>query len=221
MQPSPDFAVWSASVSAVICDHLGAGSFVAGMRVFDPVRFDMDTSWATDDLAKRCALDAPLDAPVAITASHPAVKKAPPRSTQGGVFPASKGRFLRLATPIKQLEHMPTLVIQIECVSGARLDRTQEIMLAMCLPAFGNAYYKGVGHIKAHRERLLKKLKSVQRQIVTPLVEGSSERAIAERFGKSLHTVHDHVKGIYAAWGVRSRLQVRDVWFDRPLARGG
>lgn len=44
-----------------------------------------------------------------------------------------------------------------------------------------------------------------QRQVLTRLAEGASEKEIAYDFRLSAHTTHDHVKAIYRAFAVRSR----------------
>jgi DNA-binding NarL/FixJ family response regulator len=44
------------------------------------------------------------------------------------------------------------------------------------------------------------------------LAKGLSQRQISQRVSRSLHTVHDHVKGIYAALGIKSRYQLYVLW---------
>jgi len=62
------------------------------------------------------------------------------------------------------------------------------------------------------RKRLLDLLSDSQRRMAPMLLAGLSEANIARRLGKSRHTIHDHVKSVYRAWGVSSRLEMKAVW---------
>ncbi|MHC4977353.1 MAG: helix-turn-helix transcriptional regulator [Planctomycetota bacterium] len=62
------------------------------------------------------------------------------------------------------------------------------------------------------RRELLAKLSPSQRELVPLLVEGMTEEQIGVRTGRSKHTVHDHAKRIYRAWGVTSRHELRQLW---------
>lgn len=45
-------------------------------------------------------------------------------------------------------------------------------------------------------------------QTLGELLGGASEKEIADRMGLSAHTVHQYVKSIYRAFGVRSRAEL-------------
>lgn len=64
-------------------------------------------------------------------------------------------------------------------------------------------------------------LTDAQRRLLPFLVQGLSEREIAERIGRSRHTVHDHVLAIYRQLQVRNRvelvLKAREDGFDGPI----
>ncbi len=45
-------------------------------------------------------------------------------------------------------------------------------------------------------------------QTLRELLGGASEKEIADRMGLSAHTVHQYVKSIYRAFGVRSRAEL-------------
>ena len=49
------------------------------------------------------------------------------------------------------------------------------------------------------------RLTARQRQVLDQLTQGASEKELAYELGVSAHTVHDHVKAIYRAFGARSR----------------
>lgn len=66
-----------------------------------------------------------------------------------------------------------------------------------------------------YRRALLSQLSPTQRRIAPLLAEGLTEREIADRLDRSPHTVHEHAKSIYSAWGVRSRFDLRDKWLQR------
>jgi DNA-binding CsgD family transcriptional regulator len=48
-----------------------------------------------------------------------------------------------------------------------------------------------------------------------------SQRQIADRLGRSLHTVHDHVKGAYASLGISARHQLFFLWNGGNLSEIG
>ena len=52
----------------------------------------------------------------------------------------------------------------------------------------------------------------MQRRLAPLLVEGKSEREIAETIGRSRHTVHDHTKRIYRAFDVHTRPELAARW---------
>ncbi|MEM8834823.1 MAG: LuxR C-terminal-related transcriptional regulator [Planctomycetota bacterium] len=66
-----------------------------------------------------------------------------------------------------------------------------------------------------HRRSLLDRLSPMQQRITPLLVKGMSEREIGRELSRSHHTIHEHVKSIYQALRVRSRIDLRDVWLAR------
>jgi len=74
------------------------------------------------------------------------------------------------------------------------------------------------GQAIAHaRPDLLRQVSDAQRKVLELLLVGCTEPRIAERLGRSKHTVHDHTKAIYAQLGVNSRVQLV-LLFSRPPA---
>lgn len=68
------------------------------------------------------------------------------------------------------------------------------------------------------RRALVKQLSKAQRAVLPHLLSDCSEREIAHRLSRSRHTVHDHTKAIYQAWGVCSRVQLIHKWNHHPPA---
>jgi DNA-binding CsgD family transcriptional regulator len=71
------------------------------------------------------------------------------------------------------------------------------------------------GQLAAARPDLLSKVSDAQRIVLEWLLEGLTEPQIAERIGRSRHTVHDHTKAIYASLGVSSRVHLV-LLFSQP-----
>ncbi|WP_174803589.1 response regulator transcription factor [Martelella limonii] len=65
-------------------------------------------------------------------------------------------------------------------------------------------------------------LTPMENRVLHDLLQGLSERKIAEDNGQSHHTVHDHVKRIYRKYGVTSRAALMALWLGKPtpLNRG-
>ena len=62
--------------------------------------------------------------------------------------------------------------------------------------------------IAASRPDLLASISAAQQKVLELLLAGLTEPQIAERIGRSRHTVHDHTKAIYAALKVSNRVQL-------------
>ncbi|MBB4120748.1 response regulator transcription factor [Martelella radicis] len=60
-------------------------------------------------------------------------------------------------------------------------------------------------------------LTPMESKVLCDLLQGLSERQIAENNGQSPHTVHDHVKRIYRKYGVSSRASLMALWLGQPL----
>lgn len=56
--------------------------------------------------------------------------------------------------------------------------------------------------------QLLGRLSDAQRRVLFYLIAGLTEPQIATKITRSRHTVHDHTKAIYAAMGVKRRVQL-------------
>ena len=61
-------------------------------------------------------------------------------------------------------------------------------------------------------------LTPMEGKVLHDLLQGLSERRIAENNGQSPHTVHDHVKRIYRKYGVSSRSSLMALWLGQPIS---
>lgn len=71
-----------------------------------------------------------------------------------------------------------------------------------------NAAPKGGADVDAGVSELLSRLSPAQRVVLPYLLEGKTEAEIAAKVFRSRYTVHDHARAIYAACGVRNRVEL-------------
>ena len=62
--------------------------------------------------------------------------------------------------------------------------------------------------IAAGRPDLMGRVSNAQARVLEFLLAGLTEPQIAEKIGRSRHTVHDHTKAIYSALNVNNRVQL-------------
>ncbi len=62
--------------------------------------------------------------------------------------------------------------------------------------------------LAATRPDLLANISPAQHRVLELLLDGLTEPQIAERLGRSRHTVHDHTKAIYSSLNVKNRVQL-------------
>lgn len=72
--------------------------------------------------------------------------------------------------------------------------------------------------IAASRPDLLSKVSTAQQRVLEFLLAGLTEPQIADRIGRSRHTVHDHTKAIYASLNVKNRVQLVLLFSQPPVA---
>ncbi|MDX2114579.1 MAG: helix-turn-helix transcriptional regulator [Planctomycetota bacterium] len=121
--------------------------------------------------------------------------------------------FCRVVVPLSEPEGPRLLVVQVDSTNPAWAP--SEGMSRVLLEVAGvlaSAYHTGFVEPMLRREGLLRLLSPAQRELAPLLAEGLTEREAAEQTGRSIHTVHEHAKAIYHAWGVRSRMEMRDLW---------
>jgi DNA-binding NarL/FixJ family response regulator len=73
-------------------------------------------------------------------------------------------------------------------------------------------------NIAASRPDLLSKVSTAQQRVLEFLLAGLTEPQIADRIGRSRHTVHDHTKAIYASLNVKNRVQLVLLFSQPPIA---
>lgn len=150
----------------------------------------------------------------------PAEAPAPPAPHSKHMLPLMHGhtRLCVSQDPLRALA--PKLLLQLDWMidSDARIpapfletqewrDLPRQVTLAVQV-----ALRYSLLRLRQHRSDLLLRLAPPQRPVLPLLAEGLSQRQIADRLGRSLHTVHDHVKGAYAALGISARHQLFVLW---------
>nr|WP_246500099.1 helix-turn-helix transcriptional regulator [Azospirillum soli] len=59
-------------------------------------------------------------------------------------------------------------------------------------------------------------LTAAERKVLHLFLTGLPEKLIAERLGRSQHTIHDTVASIYRKFGVSSRSALMAIWLGHP-----
>lgn len=121
--------------------------------------------------------------------------------------------FARAVLPFEGEDGPRLLVVQVD---GFESAWDPEPATARCLAALSrhmvDAYRRVFVVPVRHRRDLLERLTDAQREVAPFLATSMTETEIAEALNRSKHTIHDHAKSIYRAWGVNSRLTLRDLW---------
>lgn len=107
-----------------------------------------------------------------------------------------------------------TLVLHVDA-SEAATPVEMEPLLALLAPmgkCLAAAYELAAGAAAERQGRLMARVSVTQRPILKLLVTGMNESEIARCIHRSPHTVHDHIKSIYAALGVSSRFELLQAW---------
>lgn len=130
------------------------------------------------------------------------------------------------------------LVEPVRCAPGAASPRALVLQVSVCdvsvpmnverlvraLAPMGRclaaAYDLAAGAAALRESALMSRVSVTQRPILQLLVAGLSEADIARSIHRSPHTVHDHIKSIYAALGVSSRFELLQLWVGKA-GRGG
>lgn len=87
---------------------------------------------------------------------------------------------------------------------------------AVAAELMGNARFENSGaSIAALRPDLLTRVSAAQQRVLEFLLGGMTEPQIAEKIGRSRHTVHDHTKAIYSSLNVNNRVQLV-LLFSQP-----
>lgn len=71
--------------------------------------------------------------------------------------------------------------------------------------------------VNMRRSAIVRSLSDAQRRVFPLLMAGLTEREIGDKLGRSPHTIHDHVRCIYDAFGVRSKHELIARWSGTRL----
>lgn len=115
------------------------------------------------------------------------------------------------AEPGPGASEFQVLIVQADSLAGhgGRPVDPKDLLVLGMLCALA---YPRTDRLLWARARLVSALSPAQGRIIPFLVTGMSENAVANLIGRSRHTVRDHVKEIYAVWGVRSRVELLNLW---------
>ena len=130
--------------------------------------------------------------------------------------------YARAGAEIDLVEGRGTLVIEVEGLTAQwQPDDLTLAAIEAVAPAMARGFAKRFIDIERRRRLLLDRLSEPQKLIAPLLAAGCTEREVAERIERSAHTVHEHTREIYRAFGVRSRMEMRDLWYGlNPAAPG-
>lgn len=121
------------------------------------------------------------------------------------------GRLLRGVQPA--IGTNAAIVWQVDGRVGAWSPSSVDVAAGELLSnTLSQLYVQTLARREQHWVKLTAMLSPSQAPILPLLANGMSQRAIADKLGRSLHTVHDHVKGIYAGLNVKSRYQLFVLW---------
>lgn len=121
--------------------------------------------------------------------------------------------FARALLPFEGEDGPRVLLVQIDGLEPS-WDPEPEIVRALSalaphlVDSFRHAFVLPI----RHRQDLLDRLTDAQREVAPFLAASMTEGEIADALNRSRHTIHDHAKRIYRAWGVRNRAALRDLW---------
>lgn len=96
--------------------------------------------------------------------------------------------------------------------AGWKADPETVRALGIASRAVARAYGQRFIRLEELRESLTRRISPAGRPVLPLLALGLSEPDIGSQIHRSTHTVHDHVKQIYRAFGVCNRFELRDIW---------
>ncbi|MBA4028125.1 MAG: hypothetical protein C0475_03115 [Planctomyces sp.] len=127
--------------------------------------------------------------------------------------PLELGEFVRLCMNVPAMGPGLALIVQADMGACSRDDAERvEAFIARSRGLIEGAFLRCVAGPEQRRNWLRQRVSVTQRAILELLVEGLTERQIGRKVHRSPHTIHDHIKGIYAALGVSSRLELVRLW---------
>ncbi|MBY0307435.1 MAG: helix-turn-helix transcriptional regulator [Phycisphaerales bacterium] len=123
----------------------------------------------------------------------------------------------RIMMPLPAFRGSRWLAVQIE--TGLLLeDSTFPALLSRGLAVFRHglmaSYERCVVGAERREAALMDRLTTPQQAVAKLLLEGMTESEAGVALHRSKHTVHDHVKSIYAAFNVQSRVELVLRWTE-------
>lgn len=103
-------------------------------------------------------------------------------------------------TPANNPETLKTKPVLAPAAAGVSLH---DVVCPHCGKRYGEPVHAGPSITE-----FTSKLSDAQKKVFGYLLEGLTEPQIAVKVHRSKHTVHDHTKAIYAAAGVKKRVQL-------------
>jgi DNA-binding CsgD family transcriptional regulator len=124
--------------------------------------------------------------------------------------------FARGTVGVNGPDQPAVLVFQVEHRVGEPWPEVVAVdALRLMTPLLRRVYDATVGRLGLHRAAVLARVSIAQRPIIHLLAEGLTEKQIASRIHRSQHTVHDHVKTIYASLAISTRHELMELWNGR------
>ncbi len=226
---------WASNLALLVRDCLLGQGLLDGY-VFHPVAAAPTATFeiiveATEPGSGRC-----IEVGVCPAPAEGEVQRSAPEVSQTSVASTlsegqARGRDSGGRTPAERLLMQVTSAQNVVCVrvifrAGARfrdgvhvepappvLDGPAEAELRLLLTVACESLAEHVLKPDRRRKEMLGQLTEAQRRIFLLVLEDLSEREISERVERSPHTIHDHVRAIYATFGVSSRAEVLAMWY--------
>ena len=121
--------------------------------------------------------------------------------------------FARAMLPFEAEDGPRALVVQFDGLDPSWNPEPEIVRaLAALAPHLVDAFQRVFVLPVTHRHALLDRLTDAQREVAPFMATAMTETEIAEALNRSPHTIHDHAKSIYRAWGVRNRAALRELW---------
>ena len=99
--------------------------------------------------------------------------------------------------------------------SHASFEASDRNLFSLMLRAMGPLVDREL--FRAFDELASRDLTDRQREVLRLLLRGDSEKEIAHQLGRSIHTIHSHVKEIYRIFAVQSRGELMALFVDKRL----
>lgn len=136
----------------------------------------------------------------------------------GLTSPSVAGLVLWTPLPTAGEPHWLAAILQgqgvlAELAMNAGHASTPATALRAIIPALHRSYERSVLKPQRMRDALLSRLTGPQSEVARLLVQGLTEAEIGKAVHRSKHTIHDHVKSVYAALNVSSRTELLRAWY--------